>query len=40
MKSKIKLSLDEYFKFLEDYFEMFRPDFTKRKLIKGDNFKL
>jgi hypothetical protein len=40
MTSKIKLNWDEYFKFLEEYFQMFKPDPSKRKLIKGDNFKL
>lgn len=41
MTSKIKLSLDEYFKFLEDYFSMFGHTFAKkRKLITGNNFKL
>ncbi len=40
MKLKIKLTFDEYFKFLEDYFQMFKIEKVKRKLIKGNNFKL
>lgn len=40
MKLKAKLTLDEYFKFLEEYFKLFKPDLKKRKLIKGNNFKL
>lgn len=40
MKLKIKLNFDEYFKFLEDYFEMFKPNLKKRKLITGNQFKL
>jgi hypothetical protein len=39
MKSKIKLSLDDYFQFLEEYFALF-PFRIKRKVIKGNNFKL
>ncbi len=40
MTSKIKLSLDAYFKFLEEYFELFKLKDIKRKMIKGNNFKL
>ncbi len=40
MTSKIKLSFDEYFKFLEEYFEMFGAKFKKRKFITGNQFKL
>jgi len=40
MDLKIRINFDEYFNFLEEYFEMFRPDLSKRKLISGDNFKL
>lgn len=41
MTSKIKLNLDEYFKFLESYFEMFGTKIkTKRKIITGTQFKL
>lgn len=40
MKSKIKLNLDEYFKFLEEYFKLFKLEKPKRKLISGKNFKL
>lgn len=40
MTSKIKLNFDEYFKFLEEYFELFKLQVVKRKKIKGDNFKL
>ena len=39
MTSEIKLSLDDYFKFLEEYFALFPPR-IKRKVIKGNNFKL
>ncbi len=40
MTSKIKLSLDDYFKFLEEYFELFKFNTIKRKPIKGNHFKL
>lgn len=40
MTSKIKLSFDEYFKFLEEYFALFPLKTLKRKKITGDNFKL
>ena len=40
MKLKIKLSLDDYFNFLEEYFELFKPELKKRKFICGNNFKL
>ncbi len=40
MKSKIKLSLDEYFKFLEDYFELFNFQSLKRRPLTGKNFKI
>ncbi len=40
MKSKIKLNFDEYFKFLEEYFTMFKPKPRKIKFITGNNFKL
>jgi hypothetical protein len=40
MKSRIKLSFDEYFEFLEEYFKLFNIKDLKRRLIKGDNFKL
>lgn len=40
MTSKIKLNLDQYFKFLEEYFELFKLKGIKRKMIKGNNFKL
>ncbi len=40
MASKIKLNFDEYFKFLEEYFKLFDIKKIKRKIIKGDNFKL
>jgi hypothetical protein len=33
MKSKIKLNLDEYFKFLEEYFQLFDFKSIKRKII-------
>jgi hypothetical protein len=39
MKSKIKLSLDDYFKFLDEYFKLFNFKSIKRKFIIGDNFK-
>lgn len=40
MKSKIKLNFDEYFKFLEEYFILFKPEMKKKKFIIGNNFKL
>ena len=40
MKLKIKLNFDEYFKFLEEYFTIFKPALVKRKIITGDQFKL
>ena len=40
MKSKKQPNLDEYFKFLKDYFAMFDFSKLKRKPIKGNNFKL
>ena len=40
MKLRPKLSLDEYFKFLDDYFSLFDMKKVVRKLIKGNNFKL
>gem|GEM_PF-3359078 len=41
MTSKIKLiNLDEYFKFLEEYFELFKLKMPKRRPILGNNFKL
>jgi hypothetical protein len=40
MKSKIRLNFDEYFKFLEEYFELFKLNSPRRKKIVGDNFKL
>lgn len=41
MTSKIKLSFDEYFNFLEEYFEMFKLNISKeRKKITGNQFKL
>jgi hypothetical protein len=40
MTSKIKLSFDDYFKFLEEYFSLFPLEKVKRKVITGNNFKL
>lgn len=41
MKSKIKLSFDEYFAFLDEYFEMFKDKIiSKRKKITGNKFLL
>ncbi len=40
MKSKIKLNLDDYFKFLEEYYELFKLSPPNRKLIIGNYFKL
>jgi hypothetical protein len=41
MKLKIKLNFDEYFAFLEEYFEMFKDKITqKRKKITGNKFLL
>jgi hypothetical protein len=39
MNSKPKLSLEEYFSFLKQYFELFRPKIVRSKMV-GDNFKL
>ncbi len=40
MISKINLSLDEYFHFLDEYFKMFKITKPKRKMITGSNFKI
>lgn len=40
MKLRIILNFDEYFKFLEEYFLLFKPNLSKRKKITGTQFKL
>lgn len=35
----MKIDWDKYFNFLEEYFEIFKPNF-KRKKITGNQFKL
>jgi len=40
VKLKIKLTLDEYLDFLDQYFALFDFKNYKHKIIKGKNFKL
>ena len=40
MTLKKNLDLDDYFKFLEEYFKLFEISNIKRRKIKGNNFKL
>lgn len=40
MASKIKISIEEYLTFLEDYLILFKIKIVPRKKIQGTNFKI